>query len=86
MKKNEKLPEGTEQEAQKILEAALSLSGMKLYELADKLGLTSPTVSASMNRKRMSLGTFTSYLKAMGYTVMVGQKEGEMFFPKWEVK
>lgn len=86
MKKNEKLPEGTEQEAQKILEAALSLSGMKLYELADKLGLTSPTVSASMNRKRMSLGTFTLYLKAMGYTVMVGQKEGEMFFPKWEVK
>lgn len=69
-----------------ILKDALERSGMKQSDLARKFNLSMPTISANMRRDRISLDVFVNYLNAMGYSVFVGTKTGEMFVPEWEVE
>ena len=72
-------------DGKKILREALQQSGMRQMDIAEKFGLTTPTVSANMRRDRMSMDVFVSYLEAMGFSVFVGKMDGEVFEPMWKV-
>lgn len=69
-----------------VMAAALKESGLKQMDLAEILKVNRSTISTNMRRDNIGINVFIRLLNTMGYTVMVGQKEGEMFFPKWEVK
>lgn len=68
-----------------ILKNAQKESGMKQIDIANVLGVNKATVSTGMRRDRMSTTMFCKYLSIMGFTVMVGRKEGNLFTPIWEL-
>ena len=65
---------------------AIKESGMKQYELAEKLCITQASVSNSINRQRIGADVLVSFMDAMGFTVVIGKKEKGKFLPLWELQ
>lgn len=58
-----------------ILREAMTKRGMKQAELAELLGIKQPSLSGNFNRKRIGLDVFTKILDAMGYDVVIKDRE-----------
>lgn len=69
-----------------ILKEALRKTGKKQATIAEELGVNKSTVSTNLRRDNMGVDIFVKYLNVLGYTVMVGEKEGGMFIPEWELE
>ena len=69
-----------------ILQEALKASGMKQIDLAELFAVNKSTVSTNLRRENMSVKVLAKYLSAMGYSVMVGKKDGDNFIPQWELE
>lgn len=69
-----------------ILAAALEKTGKKQADIAREFGVSRSTVSTNLRRDNMGVGVFIKYLNHFGYTVMVGEKNGDEFTPIWELE
>ena len=70
----------------KAIKKAIEDSGIKQFQIAEKLGITQATVSNSINRPRIGIDVFISMMDAMGYAVVVGKIEKDSFVPIWELE
>lgn len=69
-----------------ILAAALGTTKKKQADIARELGVSRSTVSTNLRRDNMGVGVFNKYLNHFGYTIMVGEKNGDKFTPIWELE
>ena len=58
-----------------ILREAMAKRGMKQAELAEALGIKQPSLSGNFNRTRIGLDVFAKILDAMGYDVVIKDRE-----------
>ena len=67
-----------------ILREAKDRKGIRQNELAERLGMAQPSLSGNMNRTRIGLDVFTKMLDAMGYDVVVTDRDSGK--PIWKVE
>ena len=68
------------------MKEAIKSTGVKQYELAERLGIKQASLSGNINRQRVSVDVMVSIMEALGYTLVVGKKEGNIFTPIWELE
>ena len=68
-----------------ILKAAKDSKGIKQADLAARLGMAQPSLSGNMNRTRIGLDVFARMLDAMGYDVIVKDRDSGKDLWKVEV-
>jgi len=73
-----------EMENREIMRVARAERGMTQTELAERMGMLRNGLSMNLSRPRISLDMFTRILDAMGYDVVVVDREDGS--EKWRVK
>ena len=74
----------TEEKDTVILKKAMKERGLVQVTLAERLGMQQSSLCGNLNRSRIGMDVFRSILDAMGYDVVIVDREtGEA---KWKVK
>lgn len=72
--------------AGKAMREAMAVSGMKQKDMAEKLEINQASVSSNLNRKKVGADVLIMMMNSMGFSVVVGKKDGEKFVPMWELE
>ena len=70
----------------KAMKEAMAKSHMKQTDIAEKLKVNQSSVSGNINRKKVGADVLITMMNAMGYSIMVGEKDGDTFIPLWELE